>query len=104
MKKLATWQPIRSAGNSRYDRLFHLLMRWSRASPVSGGAAFEQSYADNIADRGTTFGFHYMRHDCYKVPNPREGGIVSVPWVSTDVNLTYRLGFASGFTFDPAMC
>lgn len=100
MKKLATWQPIRSAGNSRYDRLFHLLAVEQGLTGI-WGAYFEQSYADNIADRGTTFGFHYMRHDCYKVPNPREGGIVSVPWVSTDINLTYRLGFASGFTFDP---
>ena len=100
MKKLVTWQPIRSAGNSRYDRLFELLMREKEITGV-WGAAFEQSSAENIADRGTTFGFHYLRPDCYKVPNPKEGGIVSVPWVSTDVNLTFRLGWGSGFTFDP---
>lgn len=100
MKKLVTWQPIRSAGNSRYDRLFYLL---AEKQGITGiwGAYFEQSYAEALADRGTTFGFHYMRPDCYKVPNPRGAGIVSVPWVSTDINLTFRLGGASGFTFDP---
>jgi len=100
MKKLVTWQPIRSAGNSRYDRLFVMLMQEQGIHGV-WGSAFEQSSAENIADRGTPFGFHYLRPDCYKAPNPKGGGVVSVPWVSTDVNLTYRLGWGSGFTFDP---
>ena len=100
MKKLVTWQPLRSAGNSRFDRLFIMLAGEKGLTGV-WGASFEQSSAENIADRGTTFGFHYLRPDCYKVPNPKEGGVVSVPWVSTDVNLTFRLGWGSGFTFDP---
>lgn len=100
MKKLVTWQPLRSAGNSRYGSLFVKLAEEKGLTGV-WGASFEQSSAENIADRGTTFGFHYLRPDCYKVPNPKAGGVVSVPWVSTDVNLTYRLGWGSGFTFDP---
>jgi hypothetical protein len=100
MKKLVTWQPIRSAGNSRYDRLF---VQLANEQEVEGiwGRAFEQSYAEPIADRGTTFGFHYLRPDCYKVPNPRGAGVVSVPWVSADLNLTFRTGSGAGFTFDP---
>jgi hypothetical protein len=100
MKKTVTWHPIRSAGHTRYDR------NWANLAQKFGitgvwGRCFEQTFADNIVDRGSPFGFYYLDHACYKVPATNDGGLVSVPWVSSDPNLTFRTGWASGFTFDP---
>jgi hypothetical protein len=36
---------------------------------------------------------------CYKVPNRKPGGVVSVPWLSNDLNLVFYSGYQSSFTF-----
>ena len=100
LKKAVTWHPVRSAGHTRYD------LNWVRLAEKLGitgvwGRCFEQTYADNIIDRGSPFGFYYLRPDCYKVPSTNDRGLVSVPWLSGDINLVFRTGWASGFTFDP---
>lgn len=100
LKKAVTGQPIRSAGQTRFGADW---VRLAEREGITGvwGRCFEQTYADNIIDRGSPFGFYYLRPDCYKVPATNDGGLVSVPWMSSDINLVYRTGWASGFTFDP---
>lgn len=100
LKKAVTGQPIRSAGQTRFGADW---VRLAANEGISGvwGRCFEQTYADNIVDRGSPFGFYYLRPDCYKVPATNDGGLVSVPWMSSDINLVFRTGWASGFTFDP---
>lgn len=100
LKKAVGWQKITSAGTTRYGDGW---VRQAEKFGITGvwGRCFEQTDADNIIDRGSPFGFYYLRPDCYKVPSTGEGGVVSVPWMSSDINLVFRTGWASGFTFDP---
>ena len=65
------------------------------------GRCYEQTATDGISDRGSPFGFYYARPDCYKAPNLDQGGIISVPWLSNDLNLVFRTAQQSTFTFDP---
>jgi hypothetical protein len=100
LQEAVDWNPIRSAGNVRYNR------NWVDTVEKLGitgvwGRCFEQSYADKISDRGAGFGFYYLNPDNYKIPNTVPGGLVTVPWLSNDPNLVFRLGFQSSFTFDP---
>lgn len=100
IRDLLPGQKIRSAGQLRYGTA------WVNAFEQNGvdsvwGRCYEQSATDGITDRGCPFGFYYARPDCFKAPNPVEGGIISVPWLSNDLNLVFRTAQQSTFTFDP---
>ena len=100
LQSVVDWQPIVSAGNTRYAKAW---VDTAQKLGIAGvwGRCFEQTFADDICDRGCPPGFYYLKPDCYKVPSREQGGLVSVPWVSSDLNLVFRLGWSSGFTFDP---
>jgi hypothetical protein len=100
LREIVTWQPVVSAGNTKYGK------DWVAAYERLGiqavwGRCYEQTDADHICDRGSPHGFYYLKPSNYKAPNPEPGGIVSVPWLSNDPNLVFWSGFQSSFTFDP---
>lgn len=100
LRGLATGQPVRSAGQLRYGRDWvELFQRYGVESVW--GRCYEQTATDGITDRGCPFGFYYAWPDCFKAPNPGSGGVVSVPWLSNDLNLVFRTAQQSTFTFDP---
>lgn len=100
LQSVVKWHPIRSAAQTRYNRLWVEKFEKNGITSV-WGRCFEQTYADNISDRGSPPGFYYLRPDVFKAPNDSPGGLISVPWLSNDVNLVYRLGWQSSYTFDP---
>lgn len=100
IRDLLPGQKVRTAGQLRYGA------PWVNAFEQNGvesvwGRCYEQSATDGITDRGCPFGFYYARPDCFKVPNVDKGGIISVPWLSNDLNLVFRTAQQSTFTFDP---
>ena len=79
---------------------------WVRAFEKNGvesvwGRCYEQSATVGITDRGCPFGFYYAKPDCFKAPNTGKGGVISVPWLSNDLNLVFRTAQQPTFTFDP---
>ena len=100
MRQLADGQPITTAGNLRYG------LDWSNFYLRQGihsvwGRCYEQSYTDGITDRGCPPGFYYALPACFRSPNQADGGLISVPWLSNDLNLVFRTAQQSTFTFDP---
>ena len=100
MRRLADWQPITAAGNLHYGA------DWSNFYVQEGiesvwGRCYEQSYTDGITDRGCPPGFYYALPACFRSPNQGTGGLISVPWLSNDLNLVFRTAQQSTFTFDP---
>ena len=100
LRELATGQPIRSAGQLRYGKDWVELFQTHGVESV-WGRCYEQTATDGITDRGCPFGFDYARPDCFKAPNSGSGGVISVPWLSNDLNLIFRTAQQSTFTFDP---
>ena len=100
MRQLAEWQSITTAGNLRFG------LDWSNFYLRQGiqsvwGRCYEQSYTDGITDRGCPPGFYYALPACFRSPNQTDGGLISVPWLSNDLNLVFRTAQQSTFTFDP---
>lgn len=100
MKSLVTWHSIKSTGNIKYGP------EWINFYQKNGiesvwGRCYEQTATDGITDRGCPPGFYYAKPDCFKAPNTGKGGIISVPWLSNDLNLVFRTAQQSTFTFDP---
>ena len=91
---------IRTAGHVRYGPPWVKFFEQNGVDSV-WGRCYEQSATDGITDRGCPFGFYYARPDCFKAPNPDKGGVISVPWLSNDLNLVFRTAQQSTFTFDP---
>ena len=100
LQSAVKWHPIRSVAQIRYDSKWVEMFEKGGITSV-WGRCFEQTYADAISDRGCPPGFYYLRPDVFKAPNNKQGGLISVPWLSNDVNLVYRLGWQSSYTFDP---
>lgn len=99
LRNIVDWQDIRSTGNIRYGRDWVQLYLENGIESV-WGRCYEQTYTDNITDRGCPFGFYYLYPECFKVPNKESGGLISVPWLSNDLNLIFRTAQQSTFTFD----
>ena len=100
IRALLPGQKVRSAGQLWYGA------PWVSAFEQNGvdsvwGRCYEQSATDGITDRGCPFGFYYAKPDCFKAPNAGRGGVISVPWLSNDLNLVFRTAQQSTFTFDP---
>ena len=100
LRELAIGQPVRSAGQLRYGKDWVEFFQKHGVESV-WGRCYEQTATDGITDRGCPFGFYYARPDCFKAPNPGSGGVISVPWLSNDLNLVFRTAQQSTFTFDP---
>lgn len=103
LKKIRAFLPgqkIRSAGHMRYGAPWVGFFEQNGVDSV-WGRCYEQSATDGITDRGSPFGFYYAKPDCFKVPNTGNGGVISVPWLSNDLNLVFRTAQQSTFTFDP---
>ena len=100
LREIVTWQKVVCTGQTKYDRAW--VTAYERLG-IEGvwGRCYEQTDADHICDRGSPHGFYYLRPDNYKAPRLEPGGIVSVPWLSSDPNLVFWSGFQSSFTFDP---
>jgi hypothetical protein len=91
---------VRSAGQLRYGEPWVNFFSQNGIESV-WGRCYEQSATDGITDRGCPFGFYYERPDCFKAPNPNPGGVISVPWLSNDLNIVFRTAQQSSYTFDP---
>jgi hypothetical protein len=100
MRELLPGQKIRAAGHMRYNASWVKFFEDNGVESV-WGRCYEQSATDGITDRGCPFGFYYAKPDCFKVPNTDQGGVISVPWLSNDLNLVFRTAQQSTFTFDP---
>ena len=100
MKSLVTWHPIKSTGNIKYGPEWVNFYQQNGIESV-WGRCYEQTATDGITDRGSPHGFYYAKPDCFKAPNTENGGIISVPWLSNDLNLVFRTAQQSTFTFDP---
>lgn len=99
LRSIVDWQVIRTTGNIRYGADWVQLYQANGIESV-WGRCYEQTYTDNITDRGCPFGFYYLYPACFKVPNKANGGLISVPWLSNDLNLIFRTAQQSTFTFD----
>jgi hypothetical protein len=100
LRNLLPGQKIRSVGQLHYGEPWVNLFVKNGVESV-WGRCYEQSATDGITDRGCPFGFYYERPDCFKAPNPGPSGVISVPWLSNDLNLVFRTAQQSSFTFDP---
>lgn len=100
LRNIVTWQPIRATGNTKYGPEWVELYQRHKIESV-WGRCYEQTFVDGITDRGCPPGFYYARPDCFKVPNTQSGGVISVPWLSNDLNLCFRTAWQPTFTFDP---
>jgi hypothetical protein len=100
MRDLLTGQTVRTAGHLRYGAPWVNFFAKNGVESV-WGRCYEQSATDGITDRGCPFGFYYAKPDCFKVPNTENEGVISVPWLSNDLNLVFRTAQQSTFTFDP---
>ena len=100
LKQIVSWDTIRSAGFVEYSPAWREIFERNGMTSV-WGRCWEQSYSDGISDRGSPWGFYYSKPDCFKVPNPGKGGMVSVEWVSRDLNLAFRTGWPEAFQFCP---
>jgi hypothetical protein len=98
LKEVVTWQKIRTAGDVKYDRYKAGLFEKVGMESV-WGRCWDQSAADGICDRGCPWGFHYLNPEYYRVPKPGKNGLVSVEWVSRDLNLVFRTAWAEFFSF-----
>lgn len=65
------------------------------------GHCWEQTYTDNISDRGTPWGFYYASRDCFKAPAKNPGGLVAVEWTARDLNKSFRTGKPETYSTDP---
>jgi hypothetical protein len=99
LQEVVTWQTIRSAANINYGPDWVYLYQQIGIESV-WGRAYEQSATDGISDRGCPHGFYYLNPVCSKVPNPKNGGVLSVPWLSQDLNMVFRTAHQPTFTFD----
>jgi hypothetical protein len=101
MVEATPWQDgIVSAGHIKYRKDW--VQIWERLGiEAVWGRCYEQSEADGISDRGSPWGFYYLRPDNYKLPNTRPGGLISVPWLSNDPNMIFWTGLQSHVAFDP---
>lgn len=93
-------QKIRAAGHLHYGAPWVDFFEQNGIDSV-WGRCYEQTGTDGITDRGCPFGFYYAKPDCFKAPNPDQGGVISVPWLANDLNLVFRTAQQSTFTFDP---
>jgi len=100
LRELVDWQPITAAGDLRYGLEVSEFYRREGVQSV-WGRCYEQSYTDGITDRGCPPGFYYALPACFRVPNQKDDGLISVPWLSNDLNLVFRTAQQSTFTFDP---
>jgi len=100
MRALFPWQAICAGGHLRYGKDWEDFFLRNGVESV-WGRCYEQTGTDGITDRGCPFGFYYAKSDCFKAPNPENGGLISVPWLSNDLNLIFRTAQQSTFTFDP---
>lgn len=99
LQQIIYWDKIRSAAQLHYGKEWVNFFSENRIESV-WGRCYEQTATDGITDRGCPFGFYYLNPDCFKVPNRKNGGVISVPWLSNDVNLVYHTAQQSTFTFD----
>lgn len=99
LQGIVDWQIIRSTGNIKYGAEW-VNMYLKNGIESVWGRCYEQTFTDDITDRGCPYGFYYASPKCYKVPNNTSGGIISVPWLSNDLNLIFRTAQQSTFTFD----
>ena len=100
MRDVLPGQKIRAAGHMRYGAPWVNFFVQNGVESV-WGRCYEQTATDGITDRGCPFGFYYAKPDCFKAPNPGQGGVISVPWLANDLNLVFRTAQQSTFTFDP---
>ncbi len=98
LKDVVDWQAIESAAQMNYGANWVDLFQKNGITSV-WGRCWEQTISDGICDRGSPWGFYYAKPNCYTVPNPDAGGLVSMEWVSRDLNLTFRTGWAEVFSF-----
>jgi hypothetical protein len=99
LQELVTWHPVRTTGNTKYGSEWIKLYLEHGIESV-WGRCYEQTFVDGITDRGCPPGFYYAEPDCFKAPNKGKGGVVSVPWLSNDLNLCFRTAWQPTFTFD----
>ncbi len=100
LREIVDWAPVESTGNTKYGPEWVDLYRRGGIASV-WGRCYEQTFVDGITDRGCPHGFYYAMRDCYKAPSPVDGGVISVPWLSNDLNLCFRTAWQPTFTFDP---
>ena len=100
LRQIVTWHSITATGNTKYGPSWVTLYQQRGITSV-WGRCYEQTFVDGITDRGCPPGFYYARPDCFKVPNNAGGGVVTVPWLSNDLNLCFRTAWQPTFTFDP---
>lgn len=100
LQAVVPFQPIKATGNTKYGPEWISLYEKNGIDSV-WGRCYEQTFVDGITDRGCPPGFYYAMPDCFKAPNPGKGGVISVPWLSNDLNLCFRTGWQPTFTFDP---
>jgi len=100
MREILPGVPIQSSGHLRYGSEWVNFFNQNGITSV-WGRCYEQSATDGITDRGCPYGFYYARPDCFKTPNTGNGGVISVPWLSNDLNLVFRTAQQSTFTTDP---
>ena len=100
LKAAIPWQPITTTGNIKYGPEWVGFYQKNGINSV-WGRCYEQTFVDGITDRGCPPGFYYAMPDCFKAPNPDSGGVISVPWLSNDLNLCFRTAWQPTFTFDP---
>lgn len=103
LKRIVSWQTVRAAGQVNYGRQWVETFERNGMSSV-WGRCWEQSASDGIVDRGSPWGFYYLNPDCYRVPNPGKGGLVSVEWTSRDLNLSFRTAWPESFSYCPYDC
>jgi N-acetyl-beta-hexosaminidase len=65
------------------------------------GHCWEQSYTDDISDRGTPWGYYYASRDCYKAPAQYPDGLVGVEWTARDLNKAFHTGNPIAYSTDP---
>lgn len=100
MRNMLPGVPIQSSGQLRYGSEWVDFFNQNGITSV-WGRCYEQSATDGITDRGCPYGFYYARPDCFKTPNTGNGGVISIPWLSNDLNLVFRTAQQSTFTTDP---
>lgn len=100
IKKSLPWADIQIGGGGyRSNRIIKIFE--DLGLTAVWGHCWEQTYTDNISDRGAPWGFYYASHDGYKAPARYERGLVAIEWTARDLNIAFRTGKPETYSTDP---